>query len=201
MKNLAGGLCLAGIGIILAIGCGDGASVAAKLNAPPSAPPQYRATATVAALPPPKMRQLEFAENDFTESDKSRDPFRSFAVGFAEQAKKTTKSQVTVLLSEYSLDELKLVAIVSGGDYPRAMLTDPQGKGWVLRKGDFVGKPDIVHTGGSGGTDYQLNWRVDRVRAEDIVFIREDPAQPGIAPATRIITLHPEGDKPTGKQG
>jgi type IV pilus assembly protein PilP len=96
---------------------------------------------------------------------------------------------------------LKLVAIVSGGDYPRAMLTDPQGKGWVLRKGDFVGKPDIVHTGGSGGTDYQLNWRVDRVRAEDIVFIREDPAQPGIAPATRIITLHPEGDKPTGKQG
>jgi hypothetical protein len=57
-----------------------------------------------------------------------------------------------------------------------------------------VGRPEIVHTGGANGTDYQLHWRVERVRDGDIVFSREDPAQPGIPPASRVITLHPESE-------
>ena len=52
-----------------------------------------------------------------------------------------------------------------------------------------------MHTGGTNGTDYQVNWRVDRVREGDIVLIREDPAQPNIPPATRVIPLHPEALK------
>jgi type IV pilus assembly protein PilP len=52
-----------------------------------------------------------------------------------------------------------------------------------------------VHIGGSNGPEYQLNWRVDRIREGDVVLIREDPAQPAIPPATRVIQLHPESDK------
>jgi type IV pilus assembly protein PilP len=98
------------------------------------------------------------------------------------------------VLPQYSIDELKLVAIVLSGDYPRAMLLDPTGTGWVIKRGDYLGRPDTVHTGGTNGTDYQLNWRVDRVREGDIVLSREDRAL-NAPPATRIIPLHPESEK------
>ncbi len=70
----------------------------------------------------------------------------------------------------------------------------PGGKGWVIKRGDWVGRPEVVHTGGANGADYQLNWRVEKVRDGDVVFTREDPAQPGIPPASRVITLHPEAE-------
>jgi type IV pilus assembly protein PilP len=154
---------------------------------PPAAPPPD-------LLKPSTVTKLEFTENDFVENDKSRDPFRSFAGSMLDSAKKPVRNQRDVTLPDYSIDELKLVAIVMSSDYPRAMVVDPTGKGWVLKKGEYVGRPDLVHLGGSSGSDYQLNWRVERVRAEDIVFVREDPAQPGIPPATKIVPLHPEAD-------
>lgn len=151
---------------------------------------------TPATLPPPPIAHVEFSENDFVESDRNRDPFRSYASIFVPQdSKRTSQNQRAVVLGQYSIDELKLVAIVTGGEYPRAMVVDPAGKGWVLKRGDFVGRPDVVHTGGANGADYQLNWRVDKVRDGDVVLTREDPAQPGIPPASRVITLHPEADK------
>jgi len=137
----------------------------------------------------------EYTESDFIENDRNRDPFRQYATLFVEgQSGRAYKVQRQVLLAQYSIDELKLVAIVTGADYPRAMVIDPTNKGWVLKRGDYLGRPDTVHTGGTNGTDYQLNWRVDRVRDGDIVLIREDPAKPTIAPATRVIPLHPESE-------
>lgn len=145
------------------------------------------------ALAPPPIARMEFAENDFVESDRNRDPFRTFIATFAPpESKRVAQNQRAVVLPQFSIDELKLVAIVTGGDYPRAMVVDPGGKGWVLKRGDFVGRPEIVHIGGANGADYQLNWRVDKVRDGDLVFLREDPAQPGIPPASRVVTLHPE---------
>jgi type IV pilus assembly protein PilP len=145
------------------------------------------------ALAPPPIGRMEFAENDFVESDRNRDPFRTYVATFAPPERtRTSQNQRAVVLGQFSIDELKLVAIVTGGDYPRAMVIDPGGKGWVLKRGDFVGRPEIVHIGGANGADYQLNWRVDKVRDGDLVFIREDPAQPGIPPVSRVVTLHPE---------
>lgn len=148
-----------------------------------------------APLSAPPMPKVEFVENDFVESDRNRDPFHSFASVFApEPNKRITQNQRSVILSQYSIDELKLVAIVTGGEYPRAMMLDPGGKGWVIKRGDFVGRAEIVHIGGANGADYQLNWRLEKVRDGDLVFTREDPAQPGIPPASRVISLHPEGE-------
>jgi type IV pilus assembly protein PilP len=141
------------------------------------------------------LHAAEYSENDFVENDRNRDPFRSFATLFVDTANKgTIRSQRKVLLERYSIDELRLVGIVTGGDYPRAMLVDPTTKGHVVKRGDFLGRPDVVHTGGSNGADYQLNWRVDRIRDGDVVLVRDDPAQPGIPPATRVIPLHPEAE-------
>jgi type IV pilus assembly protein PilP len=148
----------------------------------------------------------EYSESDFVENDRNRDPFRAFTNLFITGQKRTFDAQRKVLLSQYTLDELRLVAIVQGADYPRAMVIDPRGRGQVLKRGDFVGRAETVHTGGTNGTDYQVNWRVDRVRDGDVVFIRLDPAQPNIAPATRVVPLHPaatdqqqgEGDSTEG---
>lgn len=145
------------------------------------------------ALAPAK--QMDIGENELTESDRNRDPFKSYATMFVEQAHKPAINQRTVLLSQYALDELKLVGIVQAGDYPRAMLVDPTKKGWIVKKGDFIGRPDVVHVGGSNGSDFQLNWRVDRVRDGDIVLSREDPVQRGAAPATRVIPLRSEQEE------
>lgn len=43
-------------------------------------------------------------------------------------------------LEQYSLDQLKLVAIIWGVPEPRAMVEDPQGKGYVIKKGTKIGK-------------------------------------------------------------
>jgi type IV pilus assembly protein PilP len=173
---------------LTALGCGDKVQQAA----PP--PPTQRGTQNAApiAAATNAVKAAEYTENDFVENDRNRDPFRSYVTLFVEKHNTPQKIQRYVVLEQYSIDELKLVAIVTGGDYPRAMLVDPTTKGWVVKRGDFLGRPDVVHTGGTNGTDYQLNWRVDRVRDGDVVLIREDPAQPGIAPATRVIPLHPE---------
>lgn len=43
-------------------------------------------------------------------------------------------------LEQYSLDQLKLVAIIWGVPEPRAMVEDPQGKGYIIKKGTKIGK-------------------------------------------------------------
>jgi type IV pilus assembly protein PilP len=166
---------------------------AANTGSASAAPPVAAAPDAGPALAPAPIGRMEFAENDFVESDRNRDPFRTYVATFAPPERtRTSQNQRAVVLGQFSIDELKLVAIVTGGDYPRAMVIDPGGKGWVLKRGDFVGRPEIVHIGGANGADYQLNWRVDKVRDGDLVFIREDPAQPGIPPVSRVVTLHPE---------
>ena len=186
-------------GIVLT-GCGN--DPAKAINAASKGPgaattpaPAASAAPAPVATAPPNLPRMEFAENDFVESDRNRDPFRSYAAMFApEQNKRVAQTDRQIILPQYSLDELKLVAIVTGGDYPRAMVLDPGGKGWVLKRGDWVGRPDVVHVGGANGADYQINGRVEKVRDGDIVFTREDPAQPGIPPATRVIASRPDSE-------
>jgi type IV pilus assembly protein PilP len=175
--------------VVLQHGCGG----TTGRPPPPASRPGLAPSSSAAALPP-ELKGPEYTENDFVESDRNRDPFRSFAMQ-NQLANRQSTNQRKIELAQYSIDELKLVAIVLGGDQPRAMFVDPSGKGTVVYKGTFICRPEVVHIGGSNGPEYQLNWRVDRVRDGDVVLIREDPAQPAIPPATRVIPLHPENDK------
>jgi type IV pilus assembly protein PilP len=176
----------------LAVACGT-PTVTSTGPPPPPTRLAPAASATASGLPP-ELKGPEYTENDFVESDRNRDPFRSFLVQ-QQPANKEALNQRKVELAQYSIDELKLIAIVQGSDQSRAMLLDPTGKGTVVYKGTFICRPEVVHIGGSNGPEYQLNWRVDRIREGDVVLIREDPAQPAIPPATRVIPLHPEADK------
>jgi type IV pilus assembly protein PilP len=176
--------------LIVCSGCGTPVSTSSSQPAAKATP----AASASASAAPPEVKGVEYTENDFVESDRNRDPFRSYLVQ-SQPVDKQMKNQRKIALAEYSIDELKLVAIVTGGEQARAMFVDPSGKGTVVYKGSFVCRSEVVHIGGSNGPEYQLNWRVDRIRQGDVVLIREDPAQPAIPPATRVIPLHPEAEK------
>lgn len=148
------------------------------------------ADANEAAVPAP----VDFQEAEFMESDRSRDPFRSFAKTFVQEGKGRIKSQREVVLGQYSVDELKLVGIVTRINPPRAMLVDPAGVGHVVSRGQFIGRPAVVQPANGTGAAYEVNWRIDRIRDGDIVLIREDPSNPDVPSATRVIALRSDKD-------
>ena len=136
-----------------------------------------------------------YTDDAFAELDiQNRDPFRSFAQAFKAQA--AAPAQRRVLLPSTSLDEMNLIAIVTGIATPRAMLTDTAQVGHVIRRGDYIGRPEVVQTGGSEGMPVTLNWRVDRIRPGSVVLTREDPTSPDKPPLTRVMPLHEGGQAP-----
>ncbi len=158
--------------------------------APPETAVDAGASVSAAAdAAPPK---IDFQETEFAESDRSRDPFRANAGLFVEEVRGRIRSQREVVLNDYALDELKLVGIVTRIEPAKAMLVDPTGKGHVVQRGQFVGRPEVVQSAGSRSATYEINWRVDRIREGDIVLVREDPANPDVPSATKVIPLRPE---------
>lgn len=185
----------------LGIACGatpspkgdDGATPGGRRGA--AAADAGAAAASASAAPP----KLVVQDSEWAESERSRDPFRSFEAAFVEEARSRVKSQREVVLEDYSLDELRLVGIVLGSAPPLAMLVDPTGKGHTIRRGQFVGRPDLVQVPGQRGASYEVNWRVDRIRDGDVVFVREDPQNPDVPSSTKVIPLRTDTDLGTGK--
>jgi type IV pilus assembly protein PilP len=161
-------------------------------SAAPAAASAARKTAPAPSGIPPRR---EFPEAEFTETERSRDPFRSYSMKFAEEVRGAVKSQRQVVLAEFAVDDLKLIGIVTRIAPSRAMLVDPTGRGHVVHRGDFVGRADVVQTGGARGSIYELNWRLDRIRDGDVVLVREDPNNPDVPAATKVIPLRPEGEQ------
>jgi len=200
MKSVA----YVGLAALLVLGACAAETPPAKPNVPaaPAAAPAAGATPAASGsaakdMPPPP--KFDIVEAEFSESERSRDPFRSFLDAFKEENKAVAKSQREVVMSQYAIDELKLIGIVTRAEPARAMLVDPIGTGHVVLRGQFVGKADIVQAAGRTGASYEINWRVDRIRDGDIVLIREDPANPDVPSATRVIPLRPEGTDVNGK--
>ena len=178
------------------VGCGDdvikgGSTPAgAAAPAPAAAAPARDAGAPSPTSKMPPLPKRSFGERDFTESETNRDPFHSYAADLIEANKRTIVNQRRVLVEQYSLEELKLEGIVIGAP-SSVLLVDPTGFGWIAKVGDLVGKPEVMRSGGpGGGVEVPINWRVDRIRPSDVVFVREDPKN-DIPPTTRVIALRP----------
>lgn len=159
---------------------------------PTSPAPAPGATAGAAAATPAQAAPVarSYRDSDFVESEQNRDPFRNFASEL--RSKAPVVAQRLVLMPDTTIDEMRLIAIISGVEQPRAMIVDKRGVGFVTTRGDFVGKADIVQGGGSESLPVALNWRVDRIRVDEVVLAREDPSAPNRPPLTRVIPLHAE---------
>lgn len=193
-------LALAGLVAVSVIGCEEEAVVRAPSAAASAAPVVDRkamATGVATAAPSASaLPKVDFQEFEFGESERSRDPFRSFEQTFVDESRTTAKSQRQVVLEEFGIEELKLIGIVTGVPDAKAMLVDPHGKGHVVQRGQFIGRAEIVHGDSKGAPAYEVNWRVDRIRDGDVVLVREDPKNPEVPSSTRVIPLH---NDPTAK--
>lgn len=157
----------------------------------PGIPPAAAAGAADGGVGPgqPLDAGVGYRDEDFVEGDTNRDPFRSFAKMF--KIRPPEAPQRRVLLGTTSIEEMRLIAIVTGVTTPRAMLVDPAGVGHVVERGDYLGRAEVVNAGGSEDMPVTLNWRVDRIRPGEVVLTREDPTTPNRAPLTRVIVLDP----------
>ncbi len=174
-------------------GAGAAAGGGRGLPTPPGGGAQAGAVAEEEEeeAPPP----LVYRDEDFVEVDTgNRDPFRGFANIFKVQ--NVSAPQRRVLLPMTSIDEMRLIAIISGVAQPRAMLQDPTTVGHVVKRGDYIGRAEVIQTGGSDSMPVTLNWRVDRIRAGEVVLTRDDPTAPDRPPLTRVIALHDDEGQP-----
>jgi type IV pilus assembly protein PilP len=187
----------AGLGVLLlalsVAACGEEISQ-------PMAPPRPGGPAAPAAPKPtaaatgPAAAALIYRDTDFVESDRNRDPFRSFANEL--KAKMPMTAQRAVIMPNTPIAAMRLIAIITGINQPRAMLVDEKGVGYVTARGDFVGRADVVQGGGTESLPIALNWRVDRIRETEIVLAREDPSAPNRPPLTKVIPLREKGADP-----
>jgi Tfp pilus assembly protein PilP len=169
----------------LIISCGDdppppipGAGPGAK-TPPPGAPGQPPPAGAPAPVPARKQQpEIELAEKDFKESANNRDPFRSFLGEFKPIARRVTRDDRKIILRRYGLDELKLIAVVTGRAVrPRAMFRDPNGLGVTVKRGQRISKNAA---------------KIKRILRDKIIVEIEEQSEDKTSRVDRIIELHPK---------
>jgi type IV pilus assembly protein PilP len=160
----------------------------------PAAGPGATGEAEAEEEPDAGFRPTQYRDEDFVEADTNRDPFRSFATTFRVEAPELEGPGRDVVMAETSVDEMRVIGIVTGMPNPRAMLIDRNGVGHTVRRGEYIGRSEVVQAGGTESLPVTLNWRVDRIRADEIVLVREDPTAPNRPPLTRVLPLRDEDE-------
>jgi type IV pilus assembly protein PilP len=185
--------------LVLVLGCeSETITVGTHATTPPTAVTRPApAPAPIAAeTPDAGPAALVLEDRDFVEAETNRDPFRSYADSFA--ARPTSDPvQIDIIMEDTPVDDIGLIAIISGVANPSAMLTDTAGVGHTVHRGDHVARPEVVTAGEDEGIAVTLVWRVDRIRAGEVVLTREDPTAPDRPPLTRVLDLH-EGEDEEG---
>jgi Tfp pilus assembly protein PilP len=160
-----------------------GAKAKPGATTPPAAakPAAKRATSAEAlAQRLAVLRRKVLREEDFAENDESnRDPFRSYLDTWIERGPKVTLSTVSAICAKYSLEELTLIAVISGDAKPRAMFRDPTGLGQIVRRGDYLSKSAA---------------RVTKILSDRVVLEMSEMTPGGTTKALeRAVLVNPEG--------
>ncbi len=139
---------------VLAAACGE------KKPARPAAAP-----APVAAAPAPapapataEAKKAEAPEWSYSSVGK-RDPFRSFLAELEGQ-KGGLATRCATPLGRFELEQMKLVAIVTGLEDPVAMVEAPNGVGYAIRRGACIGKNGGVVAAVRSGVVVVSEWAV-----------------------------------------
>ncbi len=131
------------------------------LQAPKAAvvPPKPVQKQSTSALPPlhASINQLDFSNK--------KDPFKPFLVVKTEpkmspESSKNT-GRISLPIHSFDVSQFKLIGIITGGRENKAMVTDPGGKGYVLKVGMSIGKNDgrvvSINTSGVEVMEYSKN--------------------------------------------
>lgn len=137
------------------------AGLAACSKAPPprpAAPAAAKAPATAAAAAAAAAPAAAAQEYVYSSAGK-RDPFRSFLAEIAVE-RQEKENRCNTPLGRYEIDQMKLVAIITGLEDPVAMVEIPTGVGYTLRRNSCVGKNGGVVTAIRGDEVLITEWIV-----------------------------------------
>ena len=157
------------LGALAALALLAGCAGQKKAATPPPAPP------TVAAAPAPRAEEKPapaVQEWSYTSVGK-RDPFHSFLAEM-EASSQALATRCATPLGRFELDQLKLVAVVTGLDDPVAMVEAPNGVGYSLRRGACVGRNGGVISAVRTGEVIVSEWatRADGTRDKTQTVLR-----------------------------
>ena len=141
---------------------------------PPPAPPRAPAAAAAPAAASEAKKDAE-PEWSYSSAGK-RDPFRSF-LAEAKASGKLLDTRCATPLGRFEIEQLKLVAVVTGLEDPVAMVQAPNGVGYTVRRGACIGK--------NGGT-------VSAVRSGEIVVAEWAIRADGTRDRTQTILTLPK---------
>jgi len=157
-----------------------GAPAPGKPGSPPATPVAAPTGAEALAQRMAVLRRKVLREEDFAENDDSnRDPFRSYLDTWIERGPKITTSVVSAVFAKYSLEELTLIAVISGDANPRAMFRDPTGLGQTVKRGDYLSKSAA---------------RITKILSDRVVIEMSEITPGGATKALeRAVLVNPEG--------
>lgn len=145
-------------------------------------PPRPRAAPAVAPAPAPVAAPTpEAPPQDLAYSAVGkRDPFRSFLVDAAETTGQSAFTRCSTPLGRFDMDQLRLVAVITGLADPVAMVEAPNGRGYALRRGSCIGRNGGVVSTVRTGELVVAEWivRADgkRERALTLLRLPKEPA-------------------------
>lgn len=129
--------------------------------------PVQKPVSSALRLSPPEINQFDFSSK--------KDPFKPYfnlkATTNTSQDGEQKALREALPIHRYDVGQFKLIGIITGDKGNRAMVTDPSGKGYVLKTGMTIGKNDGKITAiTSGGVDVLEQFKDDngRVRKEHI---------------------------------
>jgi Tfp pilus assembly protein PilP len=126
------------------------------------------------------LRRKVLREEDFTETEESnRDPFRSYLDTWIERGPKVSTNVISAICAKYALEELTLIAVISGDANPRAMFRDPTGLGQTVKRGDYISKSAA---------------RITKILSDRVVLEMSEMTPGGETKALeRAVLVNPEG--------
>jgi Tfp pilus assembly protein PilP len=90
----------------------------------------------LAALRHKVLRDEDFVENE----DSNRDPFHPYMRLPAEHVDPPREQKLPSAFDKIGIEELTLIAVITGHDTPRAMFRDAAGYGQAVKRGDFLSR-------------------------------------------------------------
>ena len=129
--------------------------------------PIQKQVSSALRLPPAPVNQFDFSNK--------KDPFKPFVsvkalpVSAADNSLKRVRDGLPI--HSFDVNQFKLIGIVTGDNQNKAMVVDPNGKGYVIKVGMTIGKNEgLITSITNGGVDVVEQFRDDsgRVRKETI---------------------------------
>lgn len=191
--------------LLMVFGCSDDASNTQTARPGPRPAPrlqQGQTTGAVAKARKPgeddgRLKTPEITEASFIEGLTCRDPFAPFLEMFEESTMISTELQRDIKLEEHAITDLRLIGIITNIGNPKAMVVVPDGTGFVVKGGDYIGRTEFIKH--SSGEMIPVNWKVARIHGsgkeeERGIYFKRDST--GLVDrkkieVTRFLPLHP----------